>query len=298
MPHSALARTRALAASLRLPNLPSVLSNVAVGAAFSGQAGEAGFWTRMIAAGSAGVLLCAAGNLLNDFKDVSWDRVHRSERALPQGLFPPAAYLIAGLVMLFAAGWISVSLGKPASILWCAILLALVAYTWLHKSAAWTVALVGFCRGSLPIFGIAALKPDASLLARAPLLAGLALFLHVMGLSFAARRETSLARQGRLAGFAWIIAAAMAAASSCGFPATSTVAAALVCYLAWSAHAHQRFASSNKSGVSALLAGIALIDLIPLSGLAAAGKVPIPFLAFPVLTFLLALILQRLAPAT
>jgi 4-hydroxybenzoate polyprenyltransferase len=298
MPHAAIARTRALAASLRLANLPSVLSNVAVGAAFSGQAGEAGFWTRMVAAGSAGVLLCAAGNLLNDFKDVSWDRVHRPERALPQGLFPPAAYLIAGLLMLIAAGWISVSLGAHAAILWLVILLALVAYTWLHKSAAWTVALVALCRGLLPLLGFAAMKPETPLLASAPLLAGLALFLHVIGLSFAARRETHLAKERTITGFILIIAAAMAAASSCGFLPAVAVAAAISCYLAWCAHAHQRFALSNKSGVSALLAGIALVDLIPLSGLAAAGNVPLPFLAFPVLTFLLALILQRLASAT
>jgi len=161
----------ALLTTARLPNAPSVVSNVWMGVFL-------GIWwfhyrdslepinlkapyLTALALSIAGVFLYVGGNFFNDWHDHEWDKVHRPERALPSGLFAPVNYLnraarYMGLGVVCAAiggGWACVGVAF-------AIVVLILIYTRWHKVAVWPVIPMGLCRALLPVMGFLAMKPE------------------------------------------------------------------------------------------------------------------------------------------
>jgi 4-hydroxybenzoate polyprenyltransferase len=290
---------RSLAATARLANVPSVVSNVMLGVILV---------TTDFASGVlvAAVCLYLCGGFLNDWADRKWDAERRPERALPSGLFTPAGYLGAGLGMAACALAAAALTDWRALVVAASIALCIGLYTWLHKQSAWSAVFMGLCRALLPLLGWAAAADPALL--PAVLLAGLALFFHVAGISLLARGE-SLPQAARGAGPArGCFAAAALVMWLCGLwifaipPMVSLIG--LLPYALWTGRCLIR-RDGTAGRVAGLLAGIPLVDwmlLLPLYLLIETGQphdwVTGICLGLPPLAFLAGRALQRITPAT
>jgi 4-hydroxybenzoate polyprenyltransferase len=334
-------RVRALLATLRIANMPSVVCNVWLGIAlahtphFTVDAFSASA-SKIIYLIAAGLFLYAAGNLLNDWKDRTWDQIHRPERALPSGLFKPTTYLTSSIVLTVVAISLA-TLASPHSGITAALIAASIGiYTHWHKGHAWTVIPMGLCRALLPIMGFLSFEisfyrwMEISLFGRLKLPSGvglslsidhfhscsilwilphaLALFFYIMGLSLSARAESN---PNATTGETWIarslLIASVLAMSVWWIPyATLPALIGMLPILLWLTLSLTRFRKPIPAHVSALLAGIPLLDwaaLIPhaasLSPRAADMHwVSITCLILPPVAFLTGRLLQRVAPAT
>jgi hypothetical protein len=303
-------KIHALLATARIANLPSVMANVwlgvAVGAFFGGWNSFA--WCAALCLSLAGVLLYLSGNFLNDWSDLAWDREHRPERALPRGLFSGRLYL-AVAIGCGTGGWLLAAVtGLPAAAVALAILAAVVIYTRWHKRSPWAVIAMGACRALLPVMGAAGFSGTLHLA-----LAGCALGLlcHIAGLSLSARYESLphppawISRTSR-----GLFVAAVVAVSSAAYGLVGRwdfVMLGALPYVVWVALSLSIWRKPVPRHVSRLLAGIPWVDamlLIPLALVlapaAGIGTEPLAAgcLFFPPLAFILALLVQRLAPAT
>jgi len=312
----------ALAATSRIANIPSVVSNVwvgiALGASTADWKAEGMLPLAALTLPLSGICLYVAGNFLNDWADRDWDATHRPERALPRGAFSPAFYLwiaiIAGLLGLGIAASVHLSCFLIASGIGIFILL----YTRVHKRVAWSVVPMGLCRALLPVLGYfgcvtsgsSPFSPEANpITALAACAAGM--FFHIIGLSLSARTESMAGPPSGAMRFARLLFPA--AAGCMGFAAwygaslpLVTCLAGLLPYCLWTALCLTIFRKPVPLHVSSLLAGIPLLDwilLLPVS-LAMAGLVPgwtpmgFACLVIPPVAFLAGKLLQRLAPAT
>lgn len=302
---------RSLAASLRLPNVPSVWSNTLTGAllaclVFEGGKPIAGLWIL----GTA-TCLYLAGNLLNDWADRGWDAAHRPERALPRGLCPPGRYLAASILLL-AAGIGSAAVTNQAALATAAILSAFILlYTWLHKRTAWSVIAMALCRACLPVLGFCACAQDTSKLKWALVPAGL-LFVYLVMLSLRARSES----RGEAAPLeaslttAGLLAPPLMLGAFWYFPhhwsdALLACAAAALPYLLWMVLTLTIHRRPIPRQVCALLAGIPLVDGLFLLPYVIMGYIPVPFDALGLAlcflwlaAFILGRLLQRFLAAT
>jgi len=283
-----------------------VLSNLAVGVVLAGVLSASEFqWPWLMS--TAAVLFYISANFLNDWADVDWDRENRPERALPGGLFSPKLYLVigvAGLVigLLLAAlyGFLALAIGL--------VLVALISqYTSVHKKVAWSVVPMGLCRACLPLLGFSAMRP---LLETPILVPAAALLIYIVALSMSARweakgdipsRQKWLAK-GLLSG-AGVLAAGLAlmAMPSLGWMG-------LVPFGLWMAMSFTKFQTPVPAHVSALLAGIPLVDwalLLPIAFiwqreglLEKTDPLFLICLLLAPICFVCGRLLQRLAPAT
>lgn len=289
-------RLRALAASARLANVPSVASNVCVGAVIALNSGtDASSVARHLALViPAGICLYLAGNFLNDLADRDWDATNRPERALPRGLFKPGIYLAAA-TLLSLLGMGLAAAASPNSLAAAAgIMVFILIYTAVHKRSAWSVIPMGLCRALLPALGYLGCAGNMPGLAWS-LACGLALFCYIAGLSLSARHDARLSwTPSLLLAFAGIIAAGSALAISADI--TGMIVAVMV-FAIWMLLCHRHFRKSVSSHVSSLLAGIPLVDWIFIlpAGMATSHSA---LIWVPPLAFLTAIALQRLAPAT
>lgn len=299
-------KTYALLATARIANVPSVVSNLGVGVLLGSIGSGAEFswpWALTIAA----VLFYGAGNFLNDWADREWDLVNRPERALPRGLFSEKAYLAV------AVGGALVGLGLAAIHGWGAVIVSgtLVFFIWLytkvHKRAAWAVIPMGLCRACLPVLGFVAMRGGISGSALFP---AVGLFVYVAALSLSARWES---RADVPEGKQWtsrglLIAAGVVPAllPLMVMPVAGWVG--MVAFFLWLGLCLTRYASPVPAHVSALLAGIPLVDWVTLFPMALIwmklGRVE-PFdpmfsiaVFLPPVAFILGRLLQRVAPAT
>ncbi len=308
-------KIRPLLASLRIANVPSVVSNVWAGTAlgvFAWGWDGGDVWIRTGSLGLAAVLLYLSGNLFNDWKDREWDAENRPERALPRGLFRPEWYLHAGLACAFAGAVLAFTVSPWSGLAALAILSSISTYTHWHKISGWSVIPMGLCRALLPVMGLFAVAPSAHAgTVPAATLVGThaaALFFYICGLSISARGEARATAEtpppmaGRcLLGLSGLIAAACWLAS---MPALAWLG--LVPFVAWTALALTLYRRPVSAHVSALLAGIPLLDavaLLPLTVRTSGGNVfahpfPAACVAVPALAFYLGRRLQGLAPAT
>lgn len=304
-------KVHALLASTRIANVPSVVSNVWLGAAmgvmWSGGAAASLPWLAIGRLAFTGTLLYIAGNFLNDWMDRDWDAEHRPERALPRGLFPPGLYL--GLAVCF--GMVGSLLGFSVNLRsgWSGIgiVCLIILYTLFHKRSSWTVIPMGLCRGMLPVMGFLAFYPYANVVWPV----GCALFCYVMGLSLSARYEAMSQPPRRVAVMARCLLLATVIFVAWGnkgiYLGGLPIVMAALPYLMWTSFT-LRFRNKPVSKlVSSLLAGIPLVDwmlLLPLGMTLARRDTPESLVfaglcfAVPPVAFLLSLILQRLAPAT
>jgi 4-hydroxybenzoate polyprenyltransferase len=301
---------RALAASARLANVPSVAGNVFLGVALAASSGGLG----TVAAPAiplallvlSGVFLYLAGNFLNDWADRDWDEIHRRERALPSGLFTPRAYLSTACGFGFLGLCSAAAVRPQCLIVALMIVVAIVIYTWSHKWAAWSVIPMGSCRALLPVLGFAGFAaPQGFPMALAACASGL--FFHIVGLSLSARGESmATAPTGFLRFARWLFLPAgllMFFAAWVGLACPLDVSLfGIFPYVLWIALCLTIFRKPVHRLISNLLAGIPLVDwivLLPLALVAAApGTLAIVCLIGPPCAFLAGKALQRLAPAT
>ena len=305
-------KLHALLATARIANVPSVASNVWVGLMIGLLRFESGHAIPMDGIGlivlpMAGVCLYISGNFFNDWMDRRWDRSHRPERALPQGLFKPSLYAVIAVVLAIA-GWGLARIINPASG-WvaAAIVFLITIYTLLHKRTAWAVIPMGLCRGLLPIMGSIALFPYIDDIWPA----ACALLCYIMGLSLSARHESmseppmtiSILSRGLLLGTA--ILTAWGCHKLLVFRVPMLIGA--LPYLVWTSLCLRRWRKPVPLLVSRLLAGIPLVDwmtLLPVAlMLAFYGAIDVTLMmvvsfTIPPIAFISALFLQKLAPAT
>ncbi len=312
-------------ASARLANLPSVVSNVWLGVALGVLVGGrwaapgVSFWPTAALLIAAGCLLYVSGNFLNDWHDRHWDGLHRPERALPQGAFSPVFYLGlaigCGVVALVLAG----AVGAGSLLVAMAIGLCIVCYTLWHKRNSASILLVAMCRALLPLlffieWPMSCAKPDVShALAQTRMEAAviaphaLALLCYVAGLSWIARGEAQApaAASNRWQARGLLVLAGLLMASWYVPSLPRFGPLGLLPFGIWLTLCVTRFSKTPREQVSALLAGLPLLDwvaLLPLSlSMMNHGKTD-PFfmicLLLPPLAFLVGRGLQRLASAT
>lgn len=156
-----MSRLRALLATLRIANAPSVVSNVWLGFMVGWvQAADPSLfdfdtadWRSLFVAATAAVLLYFSGNLANDWFDREWDKLKRPERALPAGKFRPSSYLAAAIGCGLLALLLCFSLNVTCGICGAVIASLILIYTRYHKKAMWAVIPMGACRAGLYFLG-------------------------------------------------------------------------------------------------------------------------------------------------
>lgn len=328
-------RFRALLASLRIPNAPSVISNVWFGYMlgwfyWGGSTSPVEELTKLL---TAGLCLYFAGNLANDWFDRRWDAKHRPERAIPAGLFKPISYLVATLCLAICGLSIAATLGNPSFSAAIAIVILIATYTWLHKRTRWAVIPMGLCRAGLYALGFFAIWPGPpdlhesdygfypvsppdlyfqDVLRSFVFLATHAsgILIYIAGLSLAARYESTedpphgmvLLSRAML----FLPLAAMSAWWMIWYPLPSLIG--LVPFGIWLTLALTHYRRPIPVFVSALLAGIPLTDLIASVPLAISLVAPdqnilkqpllLATILIPLSAFALGRLLQRVAPAT
>ncbi len=299
-------RTHALLSTARTANVPSVVSNLGVGVFLGSMAGGGTFawpWLLTLAA----IFFYVAGNFANDWADREWDKTHRPERALPQGVFSEKSYLAVTIIFFTTGLVISAFYGWLAFLIAAVLVFFILLYTKVHKSAAWSVVPMGLCRACLPVLGYVAMGRGISGTALFP---AVALLLYIIGLSLSARWEArgdlppeqKWQARGLLAG-AGLIAAILPLLVS---PSLGWIG--LIPFGIWLALCVTKFQSPVSAHVSALLAGIPLVDwiiLIPMSlswvhlkRVESSDPMFIAAIILAPLAFISGRLLQRLAPAT
>lgn len=288
----------AFAASIRLPNLPSVLCNTATAVLLVGPDHFSQTQLAWILVSAACLYL--SGNLFNDLADRNWDAEHRPERAIPMGYFSPSSYRISGVLLMLTA-WVCAGLTTPAAFTSCVVIsLAILSYTWLHKRSAWSVVPMALCRALLPVMGwfACAAEPQGFTWAAA----AATLFSYMVVLSLSARNESKPSAGQPQTPFAlWFLIPAILAATanrlleSAGLAA---IAIGAIPYFLWMLMTWTRFRKPVPRMVSALLAGIPLVDAMLLIPLALRNTEFTPTLWIWLPAFALGRILQRAVPAT
>ena len=312
---------RALSATGRIANIPSVLANIGLGSALGLATASPVAQGQLASLGAslalAGVSLYLAGNFLNDWADRDWDAVHRPERALPMAVFAPSFYLL--LALGFGLLGLCVAAMVHGACLVVALLIGgcIALYTAFHKRSAWSIIAMGLCRALLPVLGFVGFARFGDLLAMpwgiftmALAASAIGLFCHIGGLSMSARHESA----DRPSGWSvWLSRVCYAAAAVWMFVASYQLLslpllfciAGLLPYALWLGHCGTFSRRADRAGVSHLLAGIPFVDwmvLLPFSmtlGMGPEGGRLAAFcLLLPPLAVWAGRLLQRLASAT
>ena len=152
---SSTSRIRAYVELLRVSNLPTVFSNVLVGAALGADGGDMP-WEVALPCVAAVVCFYFGGVALNDAVDVNVDRIERPERPVPSGRLSAAqAYTVA--IVTFALGLGVLASISPAALGMGVVLLAVItAYDFLHKRFPPSVFFMGAARGMVYLTAAAA----------------------------------------------------------------------------------------------------------------------------------------------
>ena len=279
---------RAYTELLRISNLPTVFSNVLVGAAL-GVSGAEIPWEITAHCAVAVLFLYLAGVACNDAVDAEWDAAARPERPIPSGrLSQRQAYTITvtgfllGLAVFASIGLIAFGIGT--------LLVAVITlYNLLHKRLAASVVFVGAARGL--VYLAAAAAGGGTLNDSRPFWFVLALFAYTTAFTMMARSE----HQEQIDNSRWLAAAIPLIALTPGVwitPDQALLAAgAAIVMIVWQARAVRmvlRAPPNTKSAVHVWLSGFCLIDAFYLSVLGYSGLV-----AVAVACFLVTLLLQR-----
>ncbi len=271
----------------RVSNLPTVWTNCLAGWMLGGGGDPRPLW--FLIPGSS--LLYVGGMYLNDAFDADHDRQHRSARPIPLGHIRESTVWGLGALQLLV-GWALLSiLGLVPAFLSAGLVGSILWYDGVHKQVPWSPVIMAACR--VLLFLVAAATGIDGITGLA-LWSALALGSWIVGLSFVARRESTvnpaipgwpflflalpallgyLANQGAWRRNAWILIAVVAAW-------------AIRCIRFSRFHPPQ----IGKT-VGGLIAGVCLVDWL------AVNPTPFDGLWFAA-CFGLALIAQRFVPAT
>ena len=277
---------RTLLVLARVSNLPTVSSNCLAAWYLAGGVS----WGRFALVCLGASFLYTGGMFLNDAVDQEFDRRYRPERPIVSGAIGSQLVWALSLAWL-GVGWVVFAfLGERAAIVAGLLVGTIVLYDWVHKRTVLAPMLMAACRFLLYLLAaVAANKAiDSTLLWRAA-----ALFCYIIGLSYLARGESTGARFWRWTIALLFVPALVAHLAPITVPrfTLEAVTAIQVAWTLWSlCRSKPQLLSAIPRGVAALLAGIVLVDCLSAAGYGAA-------MAF-LLLFALALVLQRIAPAT
>jgi 4-hydroxybenzoate polyprenyltransferase len=251
---------RTYAELARVSNLPTCVSNSLVGCAL-GAGGGLFPWSSMPPVGVAICLLYVAGMALNDIFDESHDSVERPERPIPSGRISlPEAWCFAAASALFGLGLLA---NTSAQALNFGLLLVafIVLYDLLHKRHPSTVVLMGACRGTIYLLGMAAVEWPGNL--RAGLwLAGI-LGLYTVLITVVARSENARTLDARrwlaLALPPLVLASALIVEPKRS-EAPIVFGLFLLLWLGWAARAVLRTPADPKAAIQRWISGMCLVD--------------------------------------
>jgi len=198
---------------VRLPNLPTALADICLGALATQSL--PGRWFPFALLLLASACLYSGGMVWNDFFDLEQDRRERTFRPLPSGRVTPrqaalcgTALLAGGVLFALAAG---AALRAPAwpALLAAGLVAAILLYDgWLKRTWAGPLGM-GLCRSLNVLLGVSVAGtlawPQGSHLA-------LVVGLYIVGVTWFARTEARTSSQGALTGAAAVMLAALALA--------------------------------------------------------------------------------------
>jgi UbiA prenyltransferase family len=167
----------------RVPNVPTVWSNVVMAWALAGGQGMTGLVLGLPGA----TLLYAGGCTLNDACDARWDRAHKPDRIIPTGAMTERAVWSLGLGEMGLGLGLMVAAHPATWFLPLGLALAIFGYDLRHKETPWSVVVMGACRALLVLSaaGVAGDWLSWKILAAAAVLWG-----YIILLSLLARRES------------------------------------------------------------------------------------------------------------
>lgn len=271
----------------RISNLPTVWSNCLAAWLLNGGGSCLAF---VLLCGGA-TFLYVGGMFLNDACDADFDREFRRERPIPAGkIATREVWWFGGLLIFF--GWLLLFLlGGTVALLALLLVAAIIFYDAIHKQTEVAPLIMAACRFLLYLVAGAAAFGNVS---EPVFWHGLALGAYIVGLSFLARKES---RAGTIQGWPLLFLMAPLVANTMVNPhrnALSWLAAAgLVLWLIRCVRPMLRETRPNVGRVVAgLLAGIVLVDG------ATVATLSIGLAAIFLGLFLLALLMQRVVPAT
>ena len=280
----------------RISNLPTVWTNVLVGAVLAGaQLAEPRLPLLMLALS----LFYVGGMFLNDAFDRDFDAEHRPERPIPSGQVSAQQVFSFGfgLLVLGMAIVAVASRGPNGNAAWralaasAALAAAIVFYNAHHKGNPLSPLVMGLCRVFVVLtaaFSIAVTLPAVVALAAGALLC------HLIGLTYIAKQE-HLDRLGSLWPLGFLaVPVVYGAVLALSAPATWLVLALYVAVLLFALSLLRRRARGDvPRAVVTLIAGMSVLDAVVLAG---AGQVVPAVLA--VAGFALTLALQRWVSGT
>jgi len=251
---------RAYAELARVSNLPTCISNSLVGCALGART-DLFPWSSLppIAAGIC--LLYVAGMVMNDILDRRQDWLERPERPIPSGRVSLLeAWSFAGMTILVGLGLLSntstraLDLGLP-------LLACIVLYDLLHKRYAWSIVLMGVCRGMVYLVAAAGVSWPFDFF-RAGWLAG-TFGLYTVAITVVARSENV----GRLDARRWLavalpplVLAATLVVRPREFPAAAAAGLLLLLWLGRAARAVLVTPPNTKAAIHLWISGMCLID--------------------------------------
>ncbi len=275
----------------RISNLPTVWSNVLVGALLAGGVlGDLRIPLLMLSLSAFYI----GGMFLNDAFDRAFDARHRPERPIPSGR-ATAAEVFGWGYGLMAAGALGVGVAGAwhwrALVSAAALAAAIVLYNAHHKGNPLSPLVMGLCRVCVVTtagFCLAAVLPAAVLLAAAALLC------HLIGLTYIAKQE-HLERVGSLWPLAFLAlpvayGAVLASAVPLVWPLLALYFGVLIFALS---RLRRRGPGDVPRAVVTLIAGMSVLDAVLLAG---GGQTMGAVLA--VIAFVLTLRLQRWVSGT
>jgi 4-hydroxybenzoate polyprenyltransferase len=234
-------------------------------------------------------LLYTGGMFLNDAVDQAFDRRYRPERPIVAGKISARTVWVLSWLWL-SAGWLlCLWLGKWPAIFGSILVTAIVSYDVVHKRTVLAPLLMASCR--FLVYVVAASAANEQVISRV-ITPAVALAVYIVGLSYLARGESSGTGSVR-----WTVVlvfapalAAFARPDQFGVELWMVLAAQILwtAWCIWPGQAPRR--QIMPRGVAGLLAGIVLVDMLAAAGHGYSA-------VFPGL-FVLAILLQRLAPAT
>jgi 4-hydroxybenzoate polyprenyltransferase len=240
----------------RVSNLPTVWTNVLAATALAG--GDP--WTlRTAVALVAMTSLYLAGMYLNDAFDREIDARERPSRPIPAGEISAAAVLSAGFAMLALGVVLMSAFGLMPALAGLALAGAIVFYDLHHKGNALSPVVMGLCR-ALVYVGAALIASGSATIAA--FIGAVALFAHVVGLTYAAKQE-SLDQIGRLWPLAILAVPLVAAAPALAqgmFGIAAWIALAAADAVAVSMLKRRSRPGMVPQAVAALIAAISLVD--------------------------------------
>jgi hypothetical protein len=285
---SLLAHLRALLILGRVSNLPTVWSNCLAGWLLGG----AGSIRGLIQLALGATLLYVGGMYLNDAFDVEFDRQHRVERPIPSGAIALDTVWVLGVGWMTGGFVVLAFLGNITAVLALCLVVCIVIYDAVHKVIAFAPVIMALCRFLL--YMVAASTGVFSVTGMA-MWSGLALGCYIIGLSYIARRESALGPMNQWPCLLLAVPVILAFLVNSGPYQRQALLMSVVVVL-WVIRCLRPIlwtpTPNLGRGVSGLLAGIALVDLL------AVADSPPQLGAVFFLLFVAALLSQRLVPAT